>query len=128
MLQNISMSYLRLDGQTTVGERQGLVDQFNAASHETLPVFLLSTRAGGLGLNLTSADTVVLHDLDWNPMNDRQAVDRAHRLGQVSHGVQLQSLWRTPTAAVSWAALDRPGPSRCTGWSARLRCGELPSP
>ena len=45
-------------------------------------MFLLSTRAGGLGINLTSADTVVMHDLDFNPVNDRQAEDRCHRIGQ----------------------------------------------
>jgi DNA helicase INO80 len=45
-------------------------------------VFLLSTRAGGLGINLTAADTVVFYDQDWNPSNDAQAMDRAHRLGQ----------------------------------------------
>jgi DNA helicase INO80 len=45
-------------------------------------VFLLSTRAGGLGINLTAADTVVFYDHDWNPSNDSQAMDRAHRLGQ----------------------------------------------
>jgi chromatin-remodeling ATPase INO80 len=45
-------------------------------------VFLLSTRAGGLGINLTAADTVIFYDHDWNPSNDSQAMDRAHRLGQ----------------------------------------------
>ena len=47
-----------------------------------IPVFLLSTKAGGLGINLTSADTVIMHDLDFNPENDRQAEDRSHRIGQ----------------------------------------------
>ena len=57
-----------------------MVDEFN--NDETIKIFLLSTRAGGLGLNLTGADTCVFHDLDFNPQNDRQAEDRCHRLGQ----------------------------------------------
>lgn len=57
-----------------------MIDEFNASSD--LFIFILSTRAGGLGINLTSANHVVLHDIDWNPHNDRQAEDRCHRLGQ----------------------------------------------
>jgi len=72
--------YLRLDGSTPVAERQSLLDLFNR--DKSIGVFLLSTKAGGLGLNLVSADTVVIHDSDWNPHADAQAVDRAHRLGQ----------------------------------------------
>ena len=65
-----------------------MIDRFSsaAAADKTnsgyLPVFLLSTKAGGLGINLTAADTVILHDLDFNPENDRQAEDRCHRIGQ----------------------------------------------
>ncbi|PFH33121.1 SWI2/SNF2-containing protein [Besnoitia besnoiti] len=70
----------RLDGSTAVEERQSLVDDFNADPDLTL--FLLSTKAGGQGLNLTAARTVILMDQDWNPQNDRQAEDRVHRLGQ----------------------------------------------
>ena len=58
----IDFNYLRLDGQTSIPERQNLIDQFNNDS--SIPVFLLSTRAGGMGINLTSADTCILHDLD----------------------------------------------------------------
>jgi SWI/SNF-related matrix-associated actin-dependent regulator 1 of chromatin subfamily A len=65
--------FLRLDGSTPVGERQGLINRFNT---EPIPVFLLSTKAGGLGINLTAADVVIMHDLDFNPENDRQAEDR----------------------------------------------------
>ena len=65
------MKYLRLDGSTPVRTRQNMVDQFN--SDDSIPVFLLATKAGGLGINLTAADTVILHDLDFNPENDRQA-------------------------------------------------------
>ncbi|PHJ17515.1 snf2 family [Cystoisospora suis] len=70
----------RLDGSTAVEERQNLVDQFNSDPDFTL--FLLSTKAGGQGLNLTAARTVILMDQDYNPQNDRQAEDRVHRLGQ----------------------------------------------
>lgn len=73
--------FLRLDGQVPVPERQQLIDQFNSDS--SIFVFLLSTRAGGLGINLTAADTVILHDIDFNPYNDKQAEDRCHRVGQV---------------------------------------------
>lgn len=65
-----------------VTERQAMINEFNANPDEK-KVFLLSTRAGGLGINLTSADTVIIHDVDFNPVNDRQAEDRCHRIGQV---------------------------------------------
>ncbi|XP_049873647.1 SWI/SNF-related matrix-associated actin-dependent regulator of chromatin subfamily A containing DEAD/H box 1 homolog [Pectinophora gossypiella] len=71
--------YLRLDGSTAVVDRQELIDQYNS---EDIFVFLLSTRAGGLGINLTAADTVIIHDIDFNPYNDKQAEDRCHRMGQ----------------------------------------------
>ncbi|KAM3957166.1 SWI/SNF-related matrix-associated actin-dependent regulator of chromatin subfamily A containing DEAD/H box 1 homolog [Aphomia sociella] len=71
--------YLRLDGSTAVNDRQELIDQYN---EEDIFVFLLSTRAGGLGINLTAADTVIIHDIDFNPYNDKQAEDRCHRMGQ----------------------------------------------
>ncbi|KAG8194241.1 hypothetical protein JTE90_024572 [Oedothorax gibbosus] len=73
--------FLRLDGQVPVQERQQLIDEFN--SDPEIFVFLLSTRAGGLGINLTAADTVILHDIDFNPYNDKQAEDRCHRVGQI---------------------------------------------
>ncbi|CAB3377443.1 Hypothetical predicted protein [Cloeon dipterum] len=72
--------YFRLDGQTPVHERQSMVDEFN--QDETVFIFMLSTRAGGLGINLTAADTVIIHDIDLNPYNDKQAEDRCHRVGQ----------------------------------------------
>ena len=77
----LRLHYCRLDGGTPVAERQVMIDKFQAADSKIF-AFLLSTRAGGQGINLTAADTVILHDLDWNPQLDRQAVDRAHRLGQ----------------------------------------------
>ena len=77
----LRLLYCRLDGGTAVAERQAMIDKFQVADSKIF-AFLLSTRAGGQGINLTAADTVILHDLDWNPQLDRQAVDRAHRLGQ----------------------------------------------
>ena len=70
----------RLDGSTAQTKRGQLVDQFNNDS--SIAFFLISTRAGGIGLNLTGADTVIFYDHDWNPANDNQAQDRAHRIGQ----------------------------------------------
>ncbi|CAH8440684.1 unnamed protein product [Schistosoma rodhaini] len=73
-------AYLRLDGSSRLSDRRDMVAQW-----QTNPrwfVFLLSTRAGGLGINLTAADTVIFYDSDWNPTVDQQAMDRAHRLGQ----------------------------------------------
>ncbi|KAF7698621.1 putative global transcription activator SNF2L1 [Cucumispora dikerogammari] len=72
-------SYVRIDGTTSTEDRASAVDQFMTG--ETF-IFLISTRAGGLGLNLTAADTVIFYDSDWNPQVDLQAMDRAHRIGQ----------------------------------------------
>jgi SWI/SNF-related matrix-associated actin-dependent regulator of chromatin subfamily A member 5 len=74
-------NYCRLDGQTPHSERTEQIDEFNAPNSKKF-VFLLSTRAGGLGINLASADVVILYDSDWNPQVDLQAQDRAHRIGQ----------------------------------------------
>lgn len=73
--------YLRLDGTTKADDRGQLLSMFNDPN-STYFLFLLSTRAGGLGLNLQAADTVVIFDSDWNPHQDLQAQDRAHRIGQ----------------------------------------------
>jgi len=73
-------SYLRLDGDTPAGERQAMCRRFNA--DPTLRVFLISTRAGGTGLNLTGAQRVLIVDPSWNPSDDAQAMDRAFRRGQ----------------------------------------------
>ncbi|XP_047514277.1 ATP-dependent helicase brm [Pieris napi] len=73
--------YLRLDGMTKAEDRGELLKKFNDVDSEYF-MFLLSTRAGGLGLNLQSADTVIIFDSDWNPHQDLQAQDRAHRIGQ----------------------------------------------
>merc|ERR1719350_1850224 len=73
-------TYMRLDGSTKVEQRQMLMERFNANSKYF--VFILSTRSGGVGINLTGADTVIFYDSDWNPTMDAQAQDRCHRIGQ----------------------------------------------
>uniref|UniRef100_A0A7E4W0W4 SWI/SNF related, matrix associated, actin dependent regulator of chromatin, subfamily a, member 5 n=1 Tax=Panagrellus redivivus TaxID=6233 RepID=A0A7E4W0W4_PANRE len=73
--------YCRLDGQTAHEDRQRAINEYNAEGSEKF-VFMLTTRAGGLGINLTTADVVVIYDSDWNPQVDLQAMDRAHRIGQ----------------------------------------------
>ncbi|KAF8073052.1 CHR5 [Scenedesmus sp. PABB004] len=73
----------RLDGSTPAAARAAAMEAFNAPGSPDF-AFLLSTRAGGLGINLATADTVVIYDSDWNPQNDLQAMSRAHRIGQVS--------------------------------------------
>lgn len=70
----------RIDGSVKSDDRQAQIEAFN--SDPECRIFLLSTRAGGLGINLTAADTVILFDSDWNPQQDLQAQDRAHRIGQ----------------------------------------------
>jgi SNF2 family DNA or RNA helicase len=81
LLQFKHYSYERLDGSTSASARNAAVDRFKRESLKRF-VMLLSTRAGGLGLNLTAADTVIIFDSDWNPQNDLQAMARAHRIGQ----------------------------------------------
>ncbi|KAL4452565.1 hypothetical protein ABPG75_008227 [Micractinium tetrahymenae] len=83
-------TYLRLDGSVGTAERQRRIDAYNSQPDRHF-LFLLSTRAGGLGINLATADTVILYDSDWNPHNDLQAQARAHRLGQQS-GVMVYRL------------------------------------
>ncbi|CAL8122887.1 unnamed protein product [Orchesella dallaii] len=75
-----SVTYLRLDGSVPAGQRHSLVTRFN--NDPSIDVLLLTTQVGGLGLNLTGADTVIFVEHDWNPMRDLQAMDRAHRIGQ----------------------------------------------
>lgn len=73
----------RLDGTTSIMDRQRIIDTFNNQSGKS-KIFLLSTRAGGLGINLTSADTIIFTDSDFNPYRDLQAISRAHRMGQMN--------------------------------------------
>lgn len=72
--------YMRLDGATKIEDRQILTERFNTDNKIT--VFILSSRSGGLGINLTGADTVIFYDSDWNPAMDKQCQDRCHRIGQ----------------------------------------------
>merc|ERR1712083_120918 len=80
-LDGVGYKYERIDGGITGTVRQEAIDRFNKTNAEQF-VFLLSTRAGGLGINLATADTVIIYDSDWNPHNDIQAFSRAHRIGQ----------------------------------------------
>ena len=81
LMDILGLKYGRLDGDTDNDARDDIVGQFNAPNSD-IPVFLLTTRAGGVGLNLQTADTVVLFDSDWNPSADLQAVSRIQRIGQ----------------------------------------------
>ena len=80
LLEYHGMRYERLDGMVRGHERQRAIDRFD--KDVGIFAFLLSTKAGGVGLNLQSADTVIIYDSDWNPQNDIQAQARAHRIGQ----------------------------------------------
>lgn len=59
-----------------------MMKEFNEDQNYSIPIFMLSTRAGGLGVNLVAASVVIIYDIDWNPQNDAQAMDRAYRIGQ----------------------------------------------
>jgi ATP-dependent helicase STH1/SNF2 len=81
-LDLVEYSYLRLDGSTKSQDRKERIQLFNSPRDSTF-IFLLSTRAGGVGINLQAADTVILFDSDFNPQADLQAMSRSHRIGQV---------------------------------------------
>jgi len=109
--QGWSPQVLRLDGSTATAQRQRLVDEFNTSS--TRGIFLISTRAGGVGLNLTGASVVVIFDPDWNPFSDLQAQDRSFRIGQtrvvevyrllgagtIEEQVYVRQVWKQQLAA-----------------------------
>ncbi|CDR94707.1 snf2-related chromatin remodeling factor SRCAP, putative [Babesia bigemina] len=97
----MGFTYVRLDGSTKVDMRQRIVTKFN--ENEKIFLFISSTRAGGVGLTLTGADTVIFYDTDWNPAMDRQAMDRCHRIGQtrevnvyrlISEHTVEENIWR----------------------------------
>lgn len=85
LASNSNLPYLRLDGSVPAKKRQALVDQFNNSPAAKSFMFLLSAKAGGVGLNLIGASRLVLFDVDWNPATDDQAVARIHRQGQKRH-------------------------------------------
>lgn len=95
LCQTFEYSYLRLDGQTPSTKRQQLVDKFNKQTSKEF-VFLLSSKAGGVGLNLTGATHLILYDIDWNPANDSQAMARVWRDGQTNK-VHIYRLLTTGT-------------------------------
>lgn len=95
--------YCRIDGSTSHEERIEAIDDYNAPDLDKF-IFLLTTRAGGLGINLTSADIVILYDSDWNPQADLQAMDRAHRIGQKK---QVQVFRFVTENAIEEKVLDR---------------------
>lgn len=113
--QGCSPQVMRLDGTTPTGSRQRLVDEFETCT--TRGIFLISTRAGGVGLNLTAASVVVIFDPDWNPFSDLQAQDRSFRIGQtkvvevyrllgagtIEEQVYVRQVWKQQLAA---AAID----------------------
>ncbi|KAG7890527.1 hypothetical protein KL905_004075 [Ogataea polymorpha] len=95
--------YCRIDGQTDHVDRIRAIDEYSAPDSKKF-IFLLTTRAGGLGINLTSADIVFLYDSDWNPQADLQAMDRAHRIGQTK---QVQVFRFVTQKAIEEKVLER---------------------
>ncbi|KAK2762100.1 helicase [Arachnomyces sp. PD_36] len=85
LLSGLGFPFLRLDGSTPPSKRQGLVDDFNRTTADSCFAFLLSAKAGGIGLNLIGASRLILFDVDWNPATDMQAMARIHRDGQKRH-------------------------------------------
>ena len=79
-LDMMKLDFRRLDGDVPSLERLQAIEEFT--EDENIFAFILSTRAGGVGINLIGADTVIIFDSDWNPHQDRQAQDRCHRIGQ----------------------------------------------
>lgn len=80
-LEGMKVNFVRLDGNTSQAQRQKNIDAYNAPDSDIF-IFILTTRAGGVGINLATADTVIMFDADFNPFQDLQAISRAHRIGQ----------------------------------------------
>jgi ATP-dependent DNA helicase len=84
-LEGQGYHFCLIDGSVPIQERQRMINHFNSCAYDEKFIFLLSTRSGGLGINLTSADVCIIFDSDWNPHQDNQAQDRCHRIGQKSN-------------------------------------------
>eukprot|EP00501_MAST-03F_sp_TOSAG23-6_P001476 GSMAST32.ASY1.ANO1.1534.1 assembled CDS len=101
-----SIKFERLDGSTHGNKRQASIDRFTAEGSDRF-VFLLSTRAGGVGINLTAADTVIIFDSDWNPQNDMQATARCHRIGQKKQVTVYRFLMRNSYESTMFEVASR---------------------
>jgi SNF2 family DNA or RNA helicase len=99
-LAQLKYEYVRLDGSTPVEDRQGLIDLFN--TNKEIPLFLLSTKAGGVGINLNTADTVIFFDLSFNYQVDRQAEDRCHRIGNEEKQVKIMKVACWGFMGINW--------------------------
>lgn len=108
-LQLRGIQYFRLDGTTPQEDRSRSLKEFNSNQRE-VNLFLLSTRAGGVGINLQAADTVILFDSDWNPQMDLQAISRTHRIGQSKKVLILRLISKGPDSnipSIEQKVLDR---------------------
>ena len=98
--------YERIDGGIKGNDRQAAIDRFSAPDSDRF-VFLLCTRAGGVGINLTAADTVIIYDSDWNPQNDMQAQARCHRIGQTKKVMIYRLITRASYEEVMFETASR---------------------
>jgi SNF2 family DNA or RNA helicase len=120
-LEKAGIRYEYLDGKTR--DRQEIIDRFNAKEGDPAPVFLISLKAGGTGLNLATADTVFIYDPWWNPAVEDQAVDRVHRIGQ---GREVTVYRLLASGTVEEKILDLKAGKRAI--SARLIAGDSAAP
>ena len=106
--QLVGHGFRRLDGTTCLARRKYEIKMFNSKRGEQF-VYLLSTRAGALGITLTGADTVIMYDSDWNPTWDKQAHDRVHRIGQDKEVTiyKMRCCAKTPWSSASSSARHR---------------------
>jgi hypothetical protein len=115
----LGLAYLRLDGSTRPDDRQLAVERFNR--EDTIFAMLLSTRSGGIGLNLIGADTVIFYDSDWNPAMDLQAQDRCHRIGQT----RAVTIYRLVSEHTVEASIVRKARERKTLNNLVIRAGQF---